>query len=86
MSHLRLMDEQLSAMPFASPATVVNHLSQAVTRVTRLAPELTDSRCVRLLGELALFMTVLDEIQHQVEHLAAYYGKKPVKERRISLA
>lgn len=86
MSHLRLMEQQLSLMPFSSPDTVVNHLSQLVTRVTRLKPELGPERCNRLLGQVAIVATVLDAIQHEVEHLAAYYAKKPSKERRISLA
>lgn len=60
---VRIMDEQLSALPFGSPITVLNHLENLVVRVTKLTPDMSPEQCIRLLGELALTGLCLEHIE-----------------------
>lgn len=66
------MDSQAELFPFASPETVLAYCRRLEAKVLKVAPELTPTHCLRLLGELALATTLLETISRSIEHSSAW--------------
>lgn len=58
------VDDQLSCLPLASPANVLNTLDQLRNRIARLSPDMDARDLLELLGEFALTSLCLDRTEY----------------------
>lgn len=56
-------DNQLSAFPYGSPDTVIQHLEHELIRLYRLRASMSPQQSIRALGEISLLAGCVDLIE-----------------------
>lgn len=69
------MDEQLSWLPYSSPANVVLRAARLLRRIERIAPELYPSESIQVIEDISLTELRLDRVEAALKHRVVSWSR-----------